>query len=546
MIDKIKNIDPSKLTDLATLQKLLVTCMNIIESQSSLIEAQVKEIQELKDEINRMKGEHGSLPPRRKPNIHAGQKPKIQPKRKPRKKRPKKAKLEIDQTIICKIDKDCLPPDAKLHGYKELIQQDIIFKRNNTLYRVPIYHSKSQNRIYTGELPESYHGQFGLELQTFLQLFHYGCDTTQGRLKALMENMGIDISTGKISNVLLGNVDQMEQESEQILRTGIIHIPYAQADGTRSVEAGQVKATQVICTEHYTVYQTMATRRRAHVIGALQAKRTEDIPLLYDHQAVIDLAASKVPKKDQRLLAQLLEIDKVYTLVDLETLLEENAVALLQKRSHADVLAILASRYYLTQKEFPIVQNLLTDAGHEYSNIATHQALCWLHEERHYKKMLPKLKLHQDILETIRSQIWTYYKKLLDFKELTARKQKQQRKKLILEFDKIFTQTTSYDEINDKLQKTFTRKEKLLRVLYLPDLPLHNNEAELAVRRKVRKRDISLHTMSARGTTAQDAFMSVVETAIKLGVNVFDYLYDRLSKKNLMPSLADLIILKTN
>ena len=84
-----------------------------------------------------------------------------------------------------------------------------------------------------------------------------------------------------------------------------------------------------------------------------------------------------------------------------------------------------------------------------------------------------------------------------------------------------------------------------MRVLHLPDLPLHNNQAELAVRRKVRKRDISLHTMSDLGTAAQDAFMSVVETAIKLGVNVFDYLYDRLANKNLMPSLADLIIAKT-
>ena len=84
-----------------------------------------------------------------------------------------------------------------------------------------------------------------------------------------------------------------------------------------------------------------------------------------------------------------------------------------------------------------------------------------------------------------------------------------------------------------------------MRVLHLPDLPLHNNQAELAVRRKVRKRDISLHTMSDLGTAAQDAFMSIVETAIKLGVNVFDYLYDRLANKNLMPSLADLIIAKT-
>ena len=546
MIDKIKNIDPSKLTDLTTMQKLLVTCMNIIENQASLIEKQAKEIQELKDEINRMKGEHGSLPPRQKPKIHAGQKPKIQPNRKPRNKKPKKAEIVIDEIVECKIDKAKLPSDAVLHHYDELKQQDLIFKRHNTLYRVPVYYSKSQGRTYRGELPESYHGQFGLQLQSFLQLFHYGCDTTQGRLEALMKNIGIQISSGKICNVLLMNTAQMEQEAKQILHSGLLHISYAQMDGTKSVEAGKTKTTQVICTEHYTVYQTMDSRRRAHVIGALQARRGNDVPLLYDQQAVEDLADSKVPKKDQRLLANLLETDKIYTITDFEILLKEQAPTLLKKQSHADVLAILAARYYLTQTDFPIVQNLLTDAGHEYALISPHQALCWIHEERHYKKMLPKLKYHQSILETVRCQIWDYYKKLLNFKELTARQQKQQRKKLGQEFDQIFTQTTEYEQLNKKLENTFSRKEKLLRVLYLPCLPLHNNLAELGVRRKVRKRDISLHTMSVRGTLAQDAFMSVVQTAMKLGVNAFDYLQDRLANINLMPSLAELIVLKTN
>jgi len=52
--------------------------------------------------------------------------------------------------------------------------------------------------------------------------------------------------------------------------------------------------------------------------------------------------------------------------------------------------------------------------------------------------------------------------------------------------------------------------------------------------------------MSAQGTKSQDAFMSVVETAAKLGVNALDYLNDRITKKYLMPSLAQLIYLKTN
>ena len=546
MLEKIKNIDPSKITEDAAVQNLLVTCMNLIESQSSIIANQAKEIQELKDEINRMKGEHGSLPPRQNRKIHAGQKTKIKAKRPVKSKKSKKAKLVIDQVIDCEIDKSVLPSDAVLHRYDKLIQQDLVFKRHNTLFRVPVYYSKSAGRTYRGTLPDSYHGQFGKRLESIVQLFHHYCDMTQSRLNALLKNIGIQISSGKITQTLLSNRVVMEQEAKQILLKGLLQIPYTQMDGTRSTESGQSKATQIICTEYYTVYQTMSSKCRAHVIGALQARRGDDVPLLFDKRGILDLVSSKVPKKDQRLLAQLLTIDKTYTITELEELLKSKAAHLLLKRSHSDVLAILAARYYLTQDKFPVAQTLLTDAGHEYGNIAVNQALCWIHEDRHFKKMVPKLEVNQQILEQFRCQLWTFYKKLLNFKELNKTQQEKQQILLTQEFDTIFTQKTNYHDLNKEIEKTLRRKEKLLRVLHLPSLPLHNNQAELAVRRKVRKRDISLHTMSVHGTAAQDAFMSVVETAAKLGVNALDYLYDRLSAKYSMTPLADLIIFKTN
>jgi len=546
MIDKIKNIDPSKITTDTAVQDLLVTCMNLIESQSNIIANQSKEIQELKDEINRMKGEHGNLPPRQKPKVHVGQKTKVKAKRSVRKKKSKKAKLVIDQVVNCKIDTSQLPSDATLHRYDKLIQQDIIFKRQNTLFRVPVYYSKSEKCTYRGELPKEYHGQFGKLLESFIQLFHHYADVTQSRLNALLKNIGIQISGGKVCSILLSNGATMEQEAKEILLNGLLQVPYAQMDGTKSKESGQSKATQVICTEHYTVYQTMSSKCRAHVIGALQARRGDNVPLLFDQQGILDLAASKVPKKDQRLLAQLLTIDTIYTITELEELLQLKAAHLLLKKSHPDVLAVLAVRYYLTQSEFPVVQTLLTDAGHEYGKVAKHHALCWIHEDRHFKKMIPKLFMNQQLLEQFRCQLWCFYKDLLNFKELNRAQQKQKRILLRQKFDAIFTQETNYQDLNKEIAKTLRRKEKLLRVLDLPTLPLHNNKAELAVRRKVRKRDISLHTMSACGTAAQDAFMSVIETAAKLGVNALDYLYDRLSGNYSMPHLADLIILKTN
>jgi hypothetical protein len=78
-------------------------------------------------------------------------------------------------------------------------------------------------------------------------------------------------------------------------------------------------------------------------------------------------------------------------------------------------------------------------------------------------------------------------------------------------------------------------------VLKHPELPLHSNDAELGARAQVRKRDVSLHTMTKDGTKANDSFLTIGQTAKKLGVRVYEYIFDRVSERFHMPSLAERI-----
>ncbi len=73
------------------------------------------------------------------------------------------------------------------------------------------------------------------------------------------------------------------------------------------------------------------------------------------------------------------------------------------------------------------------------------------------------------------------------------------------------------------------------------DVPPHNNGMENQVGVSVGRRDISLHTMTPEGTEASDTLTSIVQTAKKLGVGAFGYIYDRVSEEYKLPSLADLI-----
>jgi len=118
---------------------------------------------------------------------------------------------------------------------------------------------------------------------------------------------------------------------------------------------------------------------------------------------------------------------------------------------------------------------------------------------------------------------------------------KQQAAVLDQAFDDLFSTITGYNELDKRIAKTNAKKDRLLQVLKYPQIPLHNNPAELGARRRGRKRDISFRPRSQDGCQAWDTFMTLVATAKKLGVSCYDYVFDRVAEVYALPSLAELI-----
>jgi hypothetical protein len=52
---------------------------------------------------------------------------------------------------------------------------------------------------------------------------------------------------------------------------------------------------------------------------------------------------------------------------------------------------------------------------------------------------------------------------------------------------------------------------------------MHNKEAELGARMQASIRDVSFQTRSEQGTKIKDTFMTINQTAKKLGVNFYDF-----------------------
>ena len=109
------------------------------------------------------------------------------------------------------------------------------------------------------------------------------------------------------------------------------------------------------------------------------------------------------------------------------------------------------------------------------------------------------------------------------------------------QFDELFSTITGYEELDKRIAATKADKTYLLMALDHPEIPLHNNPAELDARLRVRKRVVSYGPRSAAGAKTWDAMETVLGIARKLGVNFFQYIRDRVSGARQMPSLVDLI-----
>ncbi len=82
----------------------------------------------------------------------------------------------------------------------------------------------------------------------------------------------------------------------------------------------------------------------------------------------------------------------------------------------------------------------------------------------------------------------------------------------------------------------------MLLVLEYPELPLHNNPAELAARTMVQRRNISYATQTSEGTKAYVLFLCLrLATTRKLGISFLEYMRDRISHRSKIPSLATII-----
>jgi hypothetical protein len=214
------------------------------------------------------------------------------------------------------------------------------------------------------------------------------------------------------------------EEQKEILRARISSGSYCQIDGTKSVERGIRKVTQIICGASFTTFYTKANKKRISIIEALLGMEGAHSGLKYgynEHTKKV-LKALGVSPSERKTLEEIFRNEEEQGIFQwlgnkdaFEQQMRDEAPQIMAKKNmYVRVLESFALGYYYSQDEFPVVDFLLSDDAPEYRKLSLIlQGLCWVHDARFYKKLILKLDCHRTVLRTTMDLYWNFYDLLL-------------------------------------------------------------------------------------------------------------------------------------
>jgi len=537
----LEGIDLSQIQD-ERARELIIRLLNLVEQLSGDLRQAQQEIQRLRDEIARLKGEKGK--PNIKPNAAAGNrnyssekerkggnKPKDPEAEAPA---PKNERLHIDREETLKVDPAVLPEDAQFKGYEDVVVQELVFRTDNVLFHKEKFYSASEGKTYLAEMPAGYQGQFGCQLKALIWVLYFASQVSEPKIVELLRSVGIIISEAAVSNILIKGQGSLHEEKAEIVRAGLASSPRQQTDDTGTRVNGVNQHCHILCNPLYTAFFTLPQKDRESVIDVLSNHGPRRY--LFNEQAT---AYFQKRGLSQRLIGKVKQLPQAEVLDEegLEQAISEQLgpISAQQKKVIKDGARVAA---YRNQAELPAVKLLVCDDAGQSKEITEELGLCWVHDGRHYKQLLPVVELHQQLLGEFMTEYWEYYRELLGSKKNPT---KEEAERLEQRFDELFATVTGYEALDERIKQSREKKPDLLAVLRHPEVPLHNNASELGARARVRKRGVSLGPRTEQGVRAWDTGMTIVETAKKLGVSVYAYIKDRLSGTQQMPSLAEII-----
>jgi hypothetical protein len=453
------------------------------------------------------------------------------------KKRPGSAKRNKNHQLTIHID-EVIRPDvplgqgARFKGYRDFVVQELNITPCNIRYRLAYYQLPDGSTV-TATLPNGQQGHhFGIKLRSYILYQYHQCQVTQPLLLEQLREWGIDMSTGQLNRLLTEKHDDFHTEKDELLTKGLVSTGYVTTDDTGGRHQGKNGYVTHIGNEWFAWFKSSDSKSRINFLLLLSAGRrdyqTNNIALHY--MAEQGLAATP--------LAAISNSPQLCVTGD-QSWSDHLAQLGICKKRHIRIATEGALLGSLLQNEAMHKLAIVSDGAGQF-NILQH-GLCWVHAERLIHKLIPLNDRHRKDIDKIRDEIWRLYAGLKAYK---VQPTKTDNAYLSAEFERIFTQKTSYQLLNQQLKRLHKHKDALLLVLERPEIPIHTNGSENDIREQVKRRKVSGGTRSDTGRQCRDTFSSLKKTCRKLGISFWEYLNDRLAQEKVIPKLGEQVIKK--
>lgn len=516
--------------------------LNVVTEQQQIIEKQQQTIEKQQQTIEKLSEKVNSLDEELKAAKKLKGKPKISPstlncqkknskkseKRPGSDKRSKKFDFAVDEERIIEPEEE-LPIGATFNGYREYDVQEIVLKRHNIRFLLAEYLTLSGKTI-VAKLPRQYLGHYGPTLRSFTLYQHHQCRVPQNLILEELREFGVDISAGQINRILIEKKESFHAEQNQILQVGLETATYIHTDDTGARHQGKNGYCTVIGNDLFTHFSSTNSKSRSNYLRILRGTaqdfvlneysrsylEKQQLPVCHLSKLKFD---SQVISRCEREWSEYLEALGITSKQAIKLVTEAGLLGSAIEHGLSPDLIVLSDG----AKQFVILIH----------------ALCWVHIERSIRRLNGLTAQHRQEIDQVQDILWAYYRELKADQEQPT---PQERKRLEARFDEIFGQRYPHHYgLNLAMKQFCAHKSELLRVLDLPQLPLHTNAAENDIREYVTRRKVSGGTRHNNGRMARDTFTGLKKTCRKLGLSFWQYLLSRITGDETVPYLPDLI-----
>jgi hypothetical protein len=486
------------------------------------------------DQLRRLQGEKPKpkfSDPKNKDRTSDKPKPEEKDK-KDRSPRRQKSDLEIDQKIPVPAPEDKLDASFEYKGTRDVIIQEIEFKRNNICFELEKYYSSVLGKTVEGEIPPEYQGsEFGPKLRAFIVHLSIHGDLSHKKIKTFLSGIGIEISVASINSILLSVPSDLKTELTDQCDRAVKKFNYQHIDDTGARVLGFASFyTYLVSNPGFSWFKSSFSKARWAAVLALTRQNKKLYQL---NSRALEVMWGMHPSLKMKLLLQENLNSRIWNEIEVEEFIKYLELSPYQERDLKTSMLIGAMEAGLLGS---VGKTLLSDDGSNFKELLPSHSLCWVHELRHYKLLPTDNEVHSELLNWFIKEAWGFVELIESYQKIPT---EEKHNLIFTEIERIFKSKSGWRLLDKQKKLTLEKIDKLLTPLH-ELIPTDNNLAERDLRPRVIKRKISLYNRSLKGINALDEWYSIRGTCQKLKINFWKYLEDRYSMRFEIPRLVEI------